>query len=90
MRFGPATEPWNLDRPLCISSSTLRYKIGFGIFSRVSCSGERMAGFGDDLCVRRDPPGFAPLRCGCDCPGGSQCPFHCETRAKLEPADVLG
>src|SRR5947207_1314747 len=45
-----------------------------------------MAGLGDDLCVRRDPPRFAPPRCGGDLPGGSQCLFHCETRVKLEPA----
>jgi len=75
---------------LYISSTAFGYEIRFGIFSGVSCSGERMAGNGEDLCVRRDPPGFAPLRCGCDLPGGSQCPVHCGARTELEPVYALG
>jgi len=75
------------DSPLCILPSALGYQIGLGIFSGVSCSGERMAEFGDKLCVRWDLPGFAPHRCGCGLPGGIQCPVHCGTRAELEPAE---
>src|SRR5437016_7920014 len=76
----------NPDRPLCISSSALGYKIGLGISpgcpARVS--GWRVS---VTICVcagtRHDSRRLAAEAI---LPGGSQCLFHCETRVKLEPA----